>query len=110
MESVSSNRWQILRDCGLLISVVLLSVAFYTSRLGFYSDDRAVLARLDLADNHWVGALTGQLSRNHREIVARPLEGIFWVTSYKLFGLQPLGYHIVNALMLVPMCSCSISA
>jgi hypothetical protein len=90
-----------LSECGLLIFGVLLSVVFYTARLGFYADDWAVLATLDLADNHSTAALVGQLTRDHRETVTRPLEVLFWVTFYQLFGLQPLGYHIVNALVLI---------
>src|SRR5713101_6432791 len=101
MVSISSARSLMSRDCGLLTLGVLLSVAFYTAQLGFYNDDWAVLATLDLADDHSTAALVSHLMRAHPETVARPLEALFWVTSYQLFGLHPLGYHIVNAFALV---------
>ncbi len=66
MGSISSDRSLILHDCGLLVSVVLLSVTFYTARLGFYNDDWAVLATLDLANDHSTAALVGELARNPR--------------------------------------------
>ncbi len=84
-------------DMLLIAGLVLLSTALYAWRLGFYSDDWAILSFLKAADDQ---SLFGILRLAFDFIPYRPgqaanLGGLYW-----LFGVDPLGYHVVNALVL----------
>jgi hypothetical protein len=85
-------------DCAFLAAVVGISTLPYVRGLGFYYDDYSVLAQLNAAHDqslvglyHAVRPLNGQ----------RPLQSLTFAALDRLFGLNPLGYHIVNAFLLV---------
>lgn len=85
-------------DCAFLAAVIGISTLPYVRGLGFYYDDYSVLARLKAAHDqslvglyHAVRPLNGQ----------RPLQSLTFAALDRLFGLNPLGYHIVNAFLLV---------
>lgn len=85
-------------DCAFLAAVIGISTLPYVRGLGFYYDDYSVLAQLNAAHDqslvglyHAVRPLTGQ----------RPLQSLTFAALDRLFGLNPLGYHIVNAFLLV---------
>jgi hypothetical protein len=85
-------------DCVFLSAIVVISLLPYVRGLGFYYDDYTVLERMNAAGHqsllglyHSVRPGTGQ----------RPLQALTFATLYRLFGLNPLGYHIVNAFLLV---------
>jgi hypothetical protein len=85
-------------DCAFLAVVVGVSTLPYVRGLGFYYDDYSVLAQFSAAHDqsltglyHAVRPLNGQ----------RPLQSLTFASLYWLFGLDPLGYHVVNALLLV---------
>ena len=85
-------------DCAFLAAVIGISTLPYVRGLGFYYDDYSVLAQLNAAHDqslvglyHAVRPLNGQ----------RPLQSLTFAALDRLFGLNPLGYHIVNAFLLV---------
>lgn len=85
-------------DCVFLAAVIGISTLPYVRGLAFYYDDYSVLAQLSSAHDqslgglyHAVRPLTGQ----------RPLQSLTFAALDRLFGLNPLGYHIVNAFLLV---------
>jgi hypothetical protein len=84
-------------DCALLVAVTAVSVLPYVRGLGFYYDDYPVIERMRSATDqslfglyHSIRPLTGQ----------RPLQALIFAALYRLFGVHPLGYHIVNACLL----------
>jgi 4-amino-4-deoxy-L-arabinose transferase-like glycosyltransferase len=87
------------RDGLFLGAVVLLSTALYVGKLGFYSDDWAFLATLHLSPDRSLPGLFQYLyeAPEHR---MRPVMFLFLSGLYWLFGLDPPGYHVTNALVL----------
>ena len=81
---------------------MMLSSALYVPRLGFTSDDWAFL-----------GSLTtqGDLSAPGRStqfdfadyLRPRPVQAAYQTLLYDVFGVNPLGYHVVNAFVLAAM-------
>jgi hypothetical protein len=97
----SPSRLYMLSDCGFLALIVILSVIFYINRLGFYYDDWAVLATMDLAEDQSADALFTRMITDVPPTMGRPVQVLHFVVLYKLFGLKPLGYHIANVLCFV---------
>jgi hypothetical protein len=95
----SSMPWiQPAADCAFLAGAVLVSLVVYVWSLGFYLDDYAVLSSMkESHDQSFIGLYdavrpgTGQ----------RPLQAAIFAFLYRLFGLDPLGYHLFNAGLLV---------
>lgn len=83
-------------DALWLALLMLASALPQLTRLGFYSDDWALLGGFRLAElagrSHWDGLLAG--------FAARPLQGLHLALLFEAFGLAPLGYHLVNAAIL----------
>lgn len=83
-------------DALCLVLLMLASALPYAGRLGFYSDDWSLIGGFRLAElagrSPWDGLIAG--------FAARPLQGLHLASLYALFGLDPLGYHIVNAAVL----------
>jgi hypothetical protein len=90
----------VLQDCLLLTLVAFLSVIFYISRLGFYSDDWVFLSLLKHADSHSLVDLYRALYIGDVVIRQRPVQMVYLVLFYRIFGLQPIFYHIVNSIAL----------
>ncbi|MBK9715238.1 MAG: hypothetical protein IPO81_28710 [Kouleothrix sp.] len=91
---------QALRDCLFLGLVVLLSLALYVGGLGFYSDDWGFLMLLATARDQSLSGLAQALYAGDVVIRQRPLQVIYLAGLYRLFGLQPLGYHLSNGAVL----------
>jgi hypothetical protein len=97
-----SGRSTQVRDVLFVAIVVAVSTAPYVARLGFASDDWAFL-----------GSLTthGDLSAPGRSLEhdfalhlrPRPVQVVYQTLLYNAFGANPLGYHLVNALVLAAM-------
>ena len=77
----------------------VVTVAWYTPQLGFYSDDWAFLSRYVLSQDQSVrGLFDASFSAHH---AMRPVQLWLCAALYAMFGLDPLGYHLVNAALIV---------
>ena len=86
-------------DVILLTAVVAVSCVPYVTGLGFYSDDWSFLSALQHAsDDSFIARYRSLLP--HR-LGTRPLHAALLAGLYSLFGLDPLGYHVVNSVMVV---------
>ena len=93
----SSIRRPAFQDCSLLALVTALSAAFYVSRLGFYSDDWNFLWIFWFSADQSLTGLMHAFFAADPNTRARPLQALYDALLYKLFGLNPVGFHIVNA-------------
>lgn len=85
-------------DCLFLAAVVGLSVLLYVHRLGFYSDDWSFLVYLVLSEDQSIGALYRSIQSPHTAM--RPVQLLYLAGLYRIFGTEPLGFHIVNAIVM----------
>jgi hypothetical protein len=94
-----------LADSTFLVLVILASVIPYAGRLGFYSDDWAFLGALHTSDDQTVLGLASRQLQFPYPVTpsGRPVQVVYQAALYKLFGLEPLGYHLVNTAMLIVM-------
>ncbi len=81
----------------LIAGLVLLSAALYAWKLGFYSDDWAILSFLNANSDQ---SLLGLLRIACETFPYRPGQAANLAILYWLFGLVPVGFHLVNALVL----------
>jgi hypothetical protein len=94
------NRWQSdAHDCLFLFVIGTLSMANYAVQLGFYGDDWALLASMHLSKNQSLIAVFTETFRVHDHEI-RPVQFLELAALYKLFGLDPLGYHLANSTIL----------
>ena len=93
---LAAREWSASRtDLLCLFAVTFLSALPYLPGLGFYSDDWSIIARSDAA------ARAGMLASSTIEnFIARPVQGFYLALLFQLFGLDPLGYHVVNTAVL----------
>jgi hypothetical protein len=90
------------RDRLFLVALTAASFVPYVGRLGFYSDDWAYVGSLhSFGDYSNVGRSLIFDFRDH--IHQRPTQAAFTWILFKLFGTDPLGYHVVNGLVLIAM-------
>lgn len=85
-----------IQDCLFLSLVVLLSLILYVRGLGFYSDDWGYLGYLRTSEDQSPIGLFHVLSGS-ANIRSRPVQALYQAGLYWLFGLHPLGYHLVNS-------------
>jgi hypothetical protein len=93
----STNR----NDLLFLTVIVVVSVAPYFSRLGFYSDDWASLGTMITASKQSIAGLVSAQLGADPDGRARLTNTVYQAVLFRMFGLDPLGYHVVNALVLV---------
>lgn len=86
-------------DSLFLSAIVVLSTVLYVGRLGFYSDDWSFLVYFSLADDQSLGGLVRSVHSPHTAM--RPVQLLYLAWLYRLFGDHPLGYHLVNAAVIV---------
>jgi hypothetical protein len=84
-------------DCLFLACIIFISSYVFIPHLGFYSDDWDFLARFVHASDQSVIGLFHAVNTQHTQM--RPVQGIYFAMLYSLFGLQPLGYHIINCII-----------
>jgi hypothetical protein len=86
-------------DSIALAIAILLSLVPYVHRLGFYSDDWAFFGQYANAQNQTVaGYFEASYSAHH---AMRPVQLWLCAVLYRLFGVEPLGYHVFNAALIV---------
>lgn len=90
----------VFQDCLFLLLVVFLSLVFYLPRLGFYSDDWVFLSLLHLSEDQSLPGLYQALYDGDVVIRQRPVQMAYLVLFYWLFGLEPVYYHLANAVCL----------
>jgi hypothetical protein len=90
-----------IQDCLFLFLVVLLSSLLYIGGLGFYHDDWNFLKYLNNSRDQSFAGLSQTLYSEDVNIRQRPVQLLYLAGLYWLFGLQPLGYHLVNAAVLL---------
>ena len=83
-------------DAALLAAVVVVTALPNLASLGFYSDDWNILMVFQFADDRsfTAAAIDGPFE-------TRPTQGVYALLLYKLFGLEPLGYHLGNLAVFV---------
>jgi hypothetical protein len=89
-----------LLDSAFLSLIILSSAIFYVTRLGFYSDDWAFLRIMSTSDDRSLLGLWHQQYRFNANLQMRPTQVVYQSVLFKLFGFAPLGYHIVNTLII----------
>ena len=87
-------------ECFFLFAMGTLSMASYGFALGFYSDDWAMLASMKLSQSQLFIDVFSEIFRAHDHEI-RPVQFFELAALYKLFGLDPLGYHLVNAAIIL---------
>ena len=99
---VAAARHRVLVDLSLLATIVVASAAPHVGRIGFYSDDWALLASLEEVKGRPFGTVFEFMSRAH-PLGRRPLQNAAQILLFRAFGQQPLGYQltVVAALVLV---------
>jgi hypothetical protein len=75
-----------------------VSLVLYVGHLGFYYDDYSILERMRASDDRSLLGLYHSVSAG---ISPRPVQATTFVLLYRLFGVDPLGYHVVNGFLLV---------
>ena len=91
----------ILQDCLFLVSIIFVSFILYLPGLGFYSDDWVFLSLLQLSDDQSLSGLFRALYHGDVVIRQRPVQMVYLVLFYWLFGLEPIYYHLANAFGLI---------
>ncbi len=86
-------------DCLFLCIIVILSVILYVHQLGFYSDDWTYLKALDNSEDQSIRTLLRAIHGDNAPM--RPIQSLYLALLYYCFGANPLGYHIVNGLILI---------
>lgn len=79
--------------------VVILSLLPYVRDLGFYGTDWYLVGCMSLSEDQSLSGLF-QASTSDRARM-RPLQTLYTAGLFWLFGSQPLGYHLVNAVVLM---------
>ncbi len=81
-----------LYDCILLAILVMVAAFLFIGGLGFYTDDWAFLGVLRSSDASVVSHFAGVSAM-------RPVQALYQSALHWAFGLEPLGYHVVNSIV-----------
>ena len=90
-----------LTDCAFLVLVVVLSALLYVGGLGFYGDDWGYFSELSEARDRSLQGLVQGLYARDVPLQQRPVQLVYVAVTYSVFGVHPLGYHVVGAAMLI---------
>ncbi|MDP8961244.1 MAG: hypothetical protein M3N32_06490 [Actinomycetota bacterium] len=86
---------------GLALTVVTaLCLVPYVGDLGFYSDDWKFLGILHHNADGSLVELMEELHAGDPGIAQRPVHNVYFALAFKAFGVRPLGYHVMGAVIL----------
>jgi hypothetical protein len=85
-------------DCFFLIVIAGLSLSSYIVGLGFYSDDWSLLSYMRLSPDQSLTAVFRAVNSSWDHEI-RPVQFFAYAVPYKLFGLNPLGYHLTDGIL-----------
>ncbi len=102
VQVMGERRWwrsEHLKDLSLLVVVGWASVMVYVTGLGFYSDDWFFFERFSLAEGEGlIDLFRAGITPN---TFMRPVQVFYLALLYKIFGFNPLPYHLINATVLI---------
>lgn len=87
-------------DCLFLSLIVQLSLILYVRGLGFYSDDWELFALFNFASDQSPFGLFRSVWDAQPHTHTRPLQMFSLAVLNWMFGLNPLGYHVVTGLLI----------
>lgn len=90
-----------LKDCLFLSVVIILSGLLFIGHLGFYSDDFGFLETFSQAPDQSLIGIFSFIYTKNANVWMRPAETFYKSGQYLLFGFHPLGYHLVNSVVLL---------
>ncbi len=79
---------------GLILAAYACCFLPICFRVGFYLDDWLTFWNLHFAPHNFFDLLKASFS--DPRMVTRPLQCVYYASTYFLFGDRPLGYHLVN--------------
>ncbi len=88
-----------LKDCIFLSFAIALSVIQYVYSLGFYSDDWVFFSNFRRLDSIPFLSFLQTIVVQDEWARIRPVQLLYLGTLYRAFGLNPLGYHLVNTVV-----------
>jgi hypothetical protein len=94
----AERKWRI-EDCTFLAVISLLTSVLSVTRLGFYSDDWAFLKSFRFAPDQSLSGLVRTFTTEN-DTSPRPVQALYDAILYRLFGLNPLGYHVAIAIVI----------
>jgi hypothetical protein len=96
-------------DAVFIVVVAALPALFYTHRLGFYLDDHLLLGVMSTSQDQSVRGLFDALTAADPKAQLRPVVYLLIAAEFRLFGANPLPYHLVLA-ALVPVTALALYA
>lgn len=81
-----------------LIGLELACFLPIIKHVGFYLDDWVMLNKLSQGPSDF-GKLLEHYFANDPRVIKRPVEAVLYMIQFQLFGMKPLGYHIVICAM-----------
>jgi hypothetical protein len=100
MSSDSASQRPPRTDVAVVALLAAASLLIHVGRLGFYSDDWDLLGSFALVPDQSAGGYFRALYAMP-QVRMRPIQALYQALMYAAFGLHPLGYHLVNALVLL---------
>jgi hypothetical protein len=88
-----------LLDCLFLGLMVIFTFILYIGQLGFYSDDWQFLGSFSTSANQTFFGLVQIATTPNTQM--RPIQNIYDAALYFLFGTNPIGYQIINGMVLI---------
>ena len=89
-----------IQDCSFLFGIVVLSGLSYVGRLGFYSADWDFWRIFYAAKDPSLAGLWHWFWPQYGDLHTRPIQVLYLVLTYFVFGLHPLPYHLLNIVVL----------